>query len=665
MILDRIALTNFGVYGGRQDIILTPPSPEMPVVLIGAMNGGGKTTLLDALQLAFYGMHAPCSGRGRLAYKEYLGEMIHRGADRSEGAALQIQFRRIVEGKTRTIEITRSWREKDKGIEEFVAVTCDGNPDPVLSEHWAEYIESYLPVKLAGLFFFDGEQITTMAEDEHAAGLLETALQSLLGLDLVERLRADLDVLARRKQESAASVEKRQQIGSLEQAAHAADLAVQVASQERSQLKGQLQHLQGRELEDLRKKFRSEGGDLFARREEIAQERDAVKAELDGWESELRELAAGPAPLLLLDRLLGEIEKQVCLEVEAGQRQVLVAAEAERDRKILQSLRRRKLASDILAVVESALVEHRPERGVDNPARLILHPTAEMPDELRRLREVTLPQTREKVEALLARVRTTRERLARLEDQLGAVPAADAIACLHLAIQAVEQRIVETEIKMRLADEKVRQAESDWNQKEKAWRHALATAAEDSENAEDNRRIVVRIPKVQATLEAFRLRVIARRVKTFERLILESFQQLLRKSRLVVGLNINPEDYRITLTGGDGQPLPFGRLSAGERQLLATAILWGLAKASGRPVPTVIDTPLGRLDSSHRSHLVERYFPAASHQVVLLSTDEEIDGRYLDLLRPFVGREYSLIHDEMRRSTQAIEGYFDHHETTR
>ena len=100
------------------------------------------------------------------------------------------------------------------------------------------------------------------------------------------------------------------------------------------------------------------------------------------------------------------------------------------------------------------------------------------------------------------------------------------------------------------------------------------------------------------------------------------------------------------------------RLSAGERQLLAVSLLWGLAKASRRALPAVIDTPLGRLDSTHRRHLVKRYFPFASHQVLLLSTDEEIRGEYLDESRPSVGRSYLLQYDETAHSTEIVEGYF-------
>ncbi|MFT6862301.1 MAG: DNA sulfur modification protein DndD, partial [Akkermansiaceae bacterium] len=113
------------------------------------------------------------------------------------------------------------------------------------------------------------------------------------------------------------------------------------------------------------------------------------------------------------------------------------------------------------------------------------------------------------------------------------------------------------------------------------------------------------------------------------------------------------------------KPLPFDRLSAGERQLLATSMLWGLARASGRPVPTIIDTPLGRLDSSHRNHLVTRYFPSASHQVLLLSTDEEIVGNYHKAIKPYVTRHYNLAHDEALGTTQIQSGYFPEYETSR
>jgi DNA sulfur modification protein DndD len=99
-------------------------------------------------------------------------------------------------------------------------------------------------------------------------------------------------------------------------------------------------------------------------------------------------------------------------------------------------------------------------------------------------------------------------------------------------------------------------------------------------------------------------------------------------------------------------------LSAGERQLLAVSLLWGLARASGQPLPVVVDTPLGRLDGSHREHLVERYFPYASHQVILLSTDTEIDEATYQRMKKFVGRSYQLVFDQVENATSVVPGYF-------
>ena len=94
---------------------------------------------------------------------------------------------------------------------------------------------------------------------------------------------------------------------------------------------------------------------------------------------------------------------------------------------------------------------------------------------------------------------------------------------------------------------------------------------------------------------------------------------------------------------------------------MAVSLLWGLIRASGRSLPIIIDTPLGRLDSKHRENLVERYFPNVSHQVLLLSTDEEIDETYYPKLKRHIGRSYTMEYNEDMLSTRISPGYLWSH----
>ena len=125
-------------------------------------------------------------------------------------------------------------------------------------------------------------------------------------------------------------------------------------------------------------------------------------------------------------------------------------------------------------------------------------------------------------------------------------------------------------------------------------------------------------------------------------------------------MKIDAQTYSVAVSDGEGQVIPKQRLSAGEKQLLAVALLWGLGEASGRALPVVVDTPLGRLDSSHRGNLVDRYFPHASHQVIVLSTDTEFDEGYVERLRGAgaLAREYLLDFDERAKSSIVKPGYF-------
>ena len=93
--------------------------------------------------------------------------------------------------------------------------------------------------------------------------------------------------------------------------------------------------------------------------------------------------------------------------------------------------------------------------------------------------------------------------------------------------------------------------------------------------------------------------------------------------------------------------------------MFATSVLWALARTSGRSLPFIIDTPLARLDMDHRDNLVDEFFPVASHQTIILSTDSEITKPYYEKLKPFITRSYSMDYDYEKLCSKISDKYFD------
>ncbi len=164
--------------------------------------------------------------------------------------------------------------------------------------------------------------------------------------------------------------------------------------------------------------------------------------------------------------------------------------------------------------------------------------------------------------------------------------------------------------------------------------------------------------RTKEVMREFLIRATERKIDRLSDLITESFRFLCRKQTMVERIHIDPATFAVTLFGEAGHALSRERLSEGEKQIFAISVLWGLARASAHPLPAIIDTPMARLDAAHRRHLVERYFPHASHQVVILSTDTEVDRHYYQALQPHIARAYHLCYDEQTRATHGEEGYF-------
>jgi DNA sulfur modification protein DndD len=282
--------------------------------------------------------------------------------------------------------------------------------------------------------------------------------------------------------------------------------------------------------------------------------------------------------------------------------------------------------------------------------------------DLQALQRDGLHQAATTAQALFAQQARLAEEAEHRRLEFASIPNLDTVKPLVHERDRLRAEIAELEAEDAGLQADIERLARDIERKQQRLARLLEVDARSRLQRDDRERILHHSAKVRGTLAVFRRAVIERHLRRIEQLVFESYRQLLRKTSLVSRLTIDPVSFAITLYGQDGQELPSDRLSAGERQLLAVALLWGLAKASGRPLPTAIDTPLGRLDATHRAHLVERYFPYASHQVLLLSTDEEITGEYLARLQPWIGRTYHLEYDDASGSTRIAPGYFERRE---
>ncbi len=657
MILDRIILHNFGLYRDCQEIELTPPSDGKPIVLFGGLNGGGKTTLLDAIQLALYGKLARCSNRNGMAYGEYLRRCVHKGNDARE-AALILDFRHTTEGRVHHYRIQRKWNGHVRNVTDQVTVFRNGVMDSQLADRWLEFVEEMLPSNIAHLFFFDGEKIEAFADPSQSSALLHAAMRSLLGLDLVSKLSADLLALERRHKERALGAQSRKRVEELRaelQTQHDinADLNLKLGA-----ANTEIDVLEKR-LEGLEHIFEKEGGTLFEQRQELEAQLAHIKGTLDQTRRELVSLGGDPkSPLLLVSGMLHQLNIQHQAEIKQQDNSLLIELLQERDQWLLKTIEAIGLSSDKTNTLSEKLAEDRQERiqVAEHPA--FLHLSGEAASLMRSVLPPQADEWRQRLNDKLARSLQLKEELVQQERLLGAVPESDHIHQIIQERESLKQKLQNTRKSRAKIQADLETGQGVIERLEGEYNRLLEKVAHAELKRLEAQRLLDHSQKSRQTLKSFREKVLQHNIHRIETMILESFQSLMRKDNFIHDLRIEPKSFELHLLDSSGKRVEANRLSAGERQLLAVSMLWGLARASGRTLPIVIDTPLGRLDSKHRINLIERYFPKASQQVLLLSTDEEIDAAYYKRLKPSIGRTYHLEYDNEHGCTTVEPGYF-------
>src|SRR5690606_32938101 len=132
--------------------------------------------------------------------------------------------------------------------------------------------------------------------------------------------------------------------------------------------------------------------------------------------------------------------------------------------------------------------------------------------------------------------------------------------------------------------------------------------------------------------------------------------KLFRKQNEFGKIEFDIETFTIRLYNDKMHEISIQDRSAGEMQMISSSLIWALTKASDLSLLMVIDTPLGRLDSYHRNHLINHYYKNLSEQVIILSTDTEVSIEYAELMKKNSYRQYLLDYDEEKKYTIIKDG---------
>ena len=659
MILKSLSLNDFGVFSGRHDIDLAPRTKygnKRPIVLFGGLNGAGKTTTLTAVRLALYGRQSMGRSISNIAYHQQLVEYIHKPRKSivaPNSAAVELDFTYGKHGTVDDFKVVRSWQESGKKTVEHLEIYKNEELlEGLSSEQLQSFLNELIPIGVADLFFFDGEKIADLAEDETNEALAD-AIKRLLGLDIVDRLRADLGIYLRENNQTKLPKDIATELKSLETLYENNYAKYQSFIGKNVDLNTELVSITA-DAATTQQRINELGGAWATSRQAEELRTEQIIKEKDSTNSQIKELFSDAIPLALAKNSIANLLEQ--LEQEKATKTQRVAKEELN--KHIEKLRvelAKVVGNSSKKAVNNAIDSTFDQVIEDNSNTTIIHDISDTElNQIQSLVRSYVPQQVQQLNALSSRAEELEEELtiasaniARAPDQARLNDILSELGELQSQkgslLKQIEVNKEEAKRSLRQAMDNLRRLR-DLDQKfSKSMNHGQGITL-----AANSREMLIE----------FSEQTKIRKLATLEQEFIKSFGKLARKDDMDILAKIDPQTFDVELTDKRGKTINKKKLSAGEKQIYAIAMLEALGRTSGRNLPIIIDTPLGRLDSKHRTKLVKNYFPTASHQVLILSTDTEIDEDFYSELSPEISHAFSVDYDSSKGCSEFNEGYF-------
>lgn len=710
MKINRIRLYNFSSYEGENIFDFKCSNNNKNIVLIGGKNGAGKTSLFTAIKVALYGPLSYGYVGVNPHYISRIKNLINSKAFQQDivEAEVQITISLRIEREVKEYVITRKWDYTQQKLNENHSIEKDGIKFLEQERsYFQNYLQSIVPPDLFEFFLFDGEEVGNIFSTSSYNSYIKNAVFTLCGMDVFEMIRKYTSGYV-----SKTSREDNQNLYDEYDAAKKEVEKLTVRQQEQEfEITNEQTALDNLEVQlmELETAFKNAGGITDKERKKLEEKRKDAEIRKTEAATQIKMFVEGMMPFIILKDLTPAVMSQLEYEEKGGIynyiRDRLDKGDIER---LLKSsgINDSKIAEELLQLF---LNKFKPSESYNNAVLFDLSKN-EMSYVNGMISGINNFDVNGMVEIVNRRLEAA-DIAADINKMLkSAMSDEDSVRFAEKENRLLKQR---EQITSRLheAQKKLEDTSHQLMYQTQLKEHIIQNIKGRAKN-----RHVYELSEGLSNMmsELLEQKAMTMR-KRLQELIVQNLKHIYRKNNLITHIEITPDfqfnlyqDEKYTedellyliknigtsefcdLIGDQGKQQLFemynakniavirqqleqkqsnreislfkkielNRLSKGERQIFILSLYWAIIMLSEKEIPFIIDTPYARIDADHRKEISEKFFPSISKQVIILSTDEEINEEYYKILKPYISKEYILINDENQNKTSVENHYF-------
>lgn len=659
MIIKKIRLENYGLYQGIQEFDLATEE-DKNIILIGGKNGNGKTTFFEAIQLGLYGPRI-FNKKSKTKYDNFLLSKIHHNPllnNQPKQASIEINFEYSSLGEVYNYNIRRTWEKVKKNIKETLTIKKNNKLlNDIDSEEWQDFINDLIPYGLVKLFFFDGEKIQNLAEEMNDNNELSNSFKSLLGLDLIDKLKKDLKIYSIKQLNKRGKKDLNKKIKEAQKKVKLSFGKLEDFNLKKAHILSKIDNIKIN-IERQEELIKKEGGAFANKRDSLKENVTVLNTKIESIDEQIRNLCSDLLPFTFAPKLCKKLSSSLKIE-ETLQNNKIALDSLQKSFNMVKKDLTKSISKEtnidskkISYIYEKILNKIRNSFKQDNSLNII----HSLSNENRILLIDSLNKSLNSIKQEFLYLIKTKEKMLttwhKNTKQLSYVPLELVITPYIEKVAKLNKELGQLQQKLSSINEDIRKAnfihDSNESQLERLYEEMK------KENDLDYRMKLVN--KLDTILDQYHSKLKKQKLEEFSSMFIEIYNLLSRKKDVFKKILINPENFSVIFYKGNDKIIKKSELSAGEKQIYAISVLWTLTKMSKKPLPFMIDTPLGRLDLNHRANLITNFFPNASHQVIILSTDTEIGPEYVKELNNNISKKYLLNFEN--HSTEVKQGYF-------